>query len=152
MDYGQFSVGGVAGAIDEGDLLRSAFARPPSASDGQLVVVTSPHQNNFAMLIDVEVWSARPDPDWDHWEQASVEDLDVDEHGAVIITSPTSDVEWCEVAPGPYLVEVCGRGFVTYGWPGSTKPGDRWRLRFWPDVDDRFERPAPKTWPGPPGT
>ncbi|HEY1485286.1 MAG TPA: hypothetical protein VGF84_04220 [Micromonosporaceae bacterium] len=42
----------------------------------------------------------------------------------------------CSVPPGRYRILVCGRGFVASGWPGSTTPGDSWRVRLWPEHGD----------------
>jgi len=38
-------------------------------------------------------------------------------------------------AAGRYAVRITGRGFVNHGWPGSTTPGDHWRLQLWPTPD-----------------
>ena len=35
---------------------------------------------------------------------------------------------------GDYVMRVVGRGFVARGWPGSTEPGDTWRIQLWPHV------------------
>jgi hypothetical protein len=37
-----------------------------------------------------------------------------------------------DVPPGLYHALITGRGFVSHGWPGSTEPGDEWRIRLWP--------------------
>jgi hypothetical protein len=38
-----------------------------------------------------------------------------------------------EAATGQGIaVRITGRGFLNYGWPGSTTPGDEWRLQLWP--------------------
>ena len=50
-----------------------------------------------------------------------------------MIASPTTGEVFCEVPGGGYLIEVNGRGFVNYGWPGTTNPGDVWRIRLWPN-------------------
>jgi hypothetical protein len=31
-----------------------------------------------------------------------------------------------------WATEPPGRGFVARGWPGSTTPGDQWRIQLWP--------------------
>jgi hypothetical protein len=36
------------------------------------------------------------------------------------------------VPSGRYAARVTGRGFLNHGWPGSTTPGDEWRLQLWP--------------------
>ncbi|MFE5708597.1 hypothetical protein [Rhodococcus koreensis] len=51
----------------------------------------------------------------------------------LVLSSPTTDPVKVAVPAGRYTVEVSGRGFVTYGWPGSTRPGDVSRIRLWYD-------------------
>jgi hypothetical protein len=47
---------------------------------------------------------------------------------------------WFDVPTGSYAVLVSGRGFVARGWPGSTTPGDVWRVQLWPgNVDISVE-------------
>lgn len=134
MDYGQFTLsGGSAVPLSEQRLLERAQASPPTASDGSTVLVLNPHQNNFSMEVEVELWSAPPALDSADWEQVSIERITVDEHETLRIGSPTCDDVECDVPRGEYRVEVSGRGFVNYGWPGSTHPGDRWRIRAWRD-------------------
>lgn len=131
LDYGQFTITG-GFAIDDIALLADAFRRPPSASDGRSVLVLSPHQNNFAMPVAIERWSDRPPHDESAWQQVSVERLSVGATATVRLGSPTLEDTGCAIPAGDYWVEVSGRGFVNYGWPGSTEPGDEWRLRLWP--------------------
>ncbi|MGK9273154.1 hypothetical protein KXR83_19360 [Williamsia muralis] len=141
MDYGYFVLcdGGDPPANDI-ELLRRAQAHPPSASDGRSVLISSPHQNNFDMIIEVQVWDERPPEDRDAWQQVSENLLRI--AGAELMyVSPTMGEASCVVPPGRYLAEVSGRGFVNYGWPGSTQPGDQWRVRLWPAGSDR-PRPA----------
>ncbi len=48
MDYGQFSISGGLGDLDDDlELLEQAQAAQPSAGNGHALVVLSPHQNNF---------------------------------------------------------------------------------------------------------
>ncbi|MEV4125289.1 hypothetical protein [Nocardia sp. NPDC049707] len=135
MDYGQFCIDGGLGDPDiELDLLDQAWARRPCAGDGTVLLVLSPHQNNFEMSITVQVWDDRPPNDRDDWQQVCEGRLRVDSEGALSISSPLGSwVDACPVPPGDYLIEVGGRGFVNYGWPGTTTPGDIWRIRLWPD-------------------
>lgn len=144
IDYGQFWICG-SGFAEEGsdtfELLTDALNAPPSSSDGRTVVVLSPHQNNFATAVTVETWSARPPVDTGDWEQVSEEPLVVGDDGIVRLGSPTLGTIECPASAGDQLVEVSGRGFVNYGWPGSTEPGDVWRLRLWPSLGDA-PRPA----------
>jgi hypothetical protein len=61
-----------------------------------------------------------------------------------MIASPTTKEIYCAIPPGDHLIEVSGRGFISYGWPGSTKPGDVWRIRLWPD--NGTEPRSPQMW------
>lgn len=134
MDYGQFCLDGGLGDIDnELELLEQAQAEQPSAGDGTMIVVVCPHQNNYEMSVDVQVFDRRPAADRLAWQQVSENRLEIDAAGGVSVSSPTSEPVTVAVPPGRYVVEVSGRGFVNYGWPGSTTPGDVWRLRLWPD-------------------
>lgn len=57
MDHGQFVLRGGLGDMDNDfSLLEQALASQPNAGDGLTMVVLSPHQNNFEMPIDVEVF------------------------------------------------------------------------------------------------
>lgn len=134
MDYGQFCLDGGLGDIDnELELLEQAQAEQPSAGDGTMIVVVCPYQNNFEMSVDVQVFDRRPAADRSQWQQVSENRLEVDESGMLSVSSPTTEPVAVTVPSGRYVVEVSGRGFVNYGWPGSTTPGDVWRLRLWPD-------------------
>jgi hypothetical protein len=117
---------------DYGSLLEQSFESPPSASDGRVALFQSPHQNNFQMAIEVQVWSARPPLDADDWQQVSTEEVVVDERQTLHIGSPTMEGVEVTVPEGTYQAEASGRGFVNHGWPGSTEPGDEWRIRLWP--------------------
>lgn len=131
MDYGQFTLGG-GFEVDDLALLAAVQHHPPSASDGHSVLVLSPHQNNFAMEVTVELWSDRPPRDETAWDQVSVEPLTVGPTAVLRLASPTLADTLCPTPSGAYRVEISARGFVNYGWPGSTEPGDEWRLRLWP--------------------
>lgn len=144
LDYGHFTITGSDSDYDELTLLDDAQSKPPSASDGGAILVLSPHQNNFAMQVTVELWSDHPPSDSDGWEQVSVEPLRVDTSATIALTSPTLESTTCRIPEGNYWVEVSGRGFVNYGWPGSTTPGDQWRLRLWPHTDTNID--SRKLW------
>jgi hypothetical protein len=148
MDYGQFTIAGSAAGDDDVDLLHHAFASPPSGGTGTMVLVLNPHQSNLAMHVDIETWSSRPEADRDYWQQVSEDPLLVDAAGTLVLGSPTLDSVSLAVEPGDYLLEVSGRGFVNYGWPGSTAPGDMWRLRLWPAAGDAVLLPQRWRMPG----
>jgi hypothetical protein len=132
LDYGQFTL--IGGELEDGwdssPLLEQAVD-VPVAGDGQLLLVLSPHQNSFELDLTVEVWDVEPPTDADDWQQVVRGWLEV-ERDRLRFESPTMDIEEFDVPTGRYAVEVSGRGFVTYGWPGSTTPGDVWRVRLWP--------------------
>lgn len=141
MDHGQFYLRGADADADELLLLERALAMQPNAGDGSTVVVISPHQNNFEMPIDVEVFDTRPPVDDEDWQQLCEDRLEIDPRGVLQIDSTPAMCIECRVPPGRYLVQVAGRGFVNYGWPGDTAPGDVWRIRLWPE-DGIDPRPA----------
>ncbi|WP_225928204.1 hypothetical protein [Rhodococcus opacus] len=133
MDYGQFCLDGGLGDPDvELALLERAQADQPSAGNGAMLLVLCPHQNNFPMAVTVQLWPSRPPADRDHWQQVSEGRLEVDGRGVLSLSAPTTDPVEVLVPAGRYTVEISGRGFVNYGWPGSTTPGDVWRIRLRP--------------------
>ncbi|AMY20789.1 hypothetical protein A3Q40_03428 [Rhodococcus sp. PBTS 1] len=142
MDHGQFLLRGGLGDIDdEYPLLEQALSAQPNAGDGTTMVVLSPHQNNFEMPIDIEVFTTRPPDDADDWEQVCEDILRIGPEGILEIESTTMSPGEVHVEPGEYLVQVAGRGFVNYGWPGTTTPDDVWRIRLFP-TDGTGPRPA----------
>jgi hypothetical protein len=102
-----------------------------STAGNEYVVVLSPHQNNFAMPLRVEVWPGEPPDDLDGWQEAFLTGLLVGS-GGLIYETPTEVSHDVPVPPGRYAVRITGRGFVRRGWPGTTTPGDNWRLQLWP--------------------
>lgn len=147
LDYGQFLLGGDLFVSDAPALLAEAQEHPPSASDGRSIMVMSPHQNNFEMRVVVETWTRQPPRDDESWEQVSVERLSIGAEQVLLIESPTLEPADVSLPAGEYWVEISGRGFVNYGWPGSTAPGDDWRLRIWPASEPAAD--VRKIWPGP---
>lgn len=148
MDYGQFSISNGLDDEDPLQLLHEAMRNPPSASNGRTVVALSPHQNNFATHFDVEIWSGEALDDGELWEQVSQEQFSVGSAATIYIDSPTMNGTAVSIETGNYVVEISGRGFVNYGWPGSTQPGDSWRLRFWPDSGQPLCAPSVWMMPG----
>jgi hypothetical protein len=137
LDYGQFYLTGVYEVDDDADpLLR--LLEEASSGEGiagtegnEFVVVLSPHQNNFAMGLRVEVWPAEPPDDLDDWQQVFLTGLLVGPDG-LDYQSPTLQGETIPVPAGRYAARIAGRGFLNWGWPGSTTPGDVWRIQLWP--------------------
>ena len=152
MDYGYFVLVGGESAytLDPMPLLDLALVSggPGVVSDGRAVIVLSPHQNNFSLDLAVEVWDGEPADDADEWEQVLRAWVEVTDD-RLVFEAPTLDSEPFAVPTGRYAVLVSGRGFVARGWPGSTTPGDRWRVRLWPEP---LEAPAyaVRTWTAPP--
>jgi hypothetical protein len=137
VDYGQFYLIGQHVPHESGEalvqLLETAIKGVGIASSegNEVVVVLSPHQNNFAMRLRIELWATQPPDDLDDWQEAFVTGLVVGE-GGLAYESPTLAYETIPVPPGRYAAWITGRGFVNRGWPGSTTPGDAWRVRLWP--------------------
>lgn len=153
VDFGQFYlVAGTPFAEDwDPDGEQRAFDVACSSDGigqiGQLIAVLSPHQVNLAMPLRVEVWDAAPPDDLDAWAEAFEASLRVDARG-LAFTSPTMPTRTVAVPVGRYRLLVVGRGFVSYGWPGSTKPGDEWRLQLWTD-DAQVSAHRVRAWTGP---
>lgn len=138
LDYGQFYLTWETDLpFDEDELPGSGLAVDLAIdADGiaqvtGMIVVLSPHQNNFAMPLRVEAWDSPPPDDTPQWPEAFEAHLDVPDDG-LSYSSPTVDTVSLGVPAGRYHLLVTGRGFVAHGWPGSTKPGDDWRIRLWP--------------------
>jgi hypothetical protein len=136
LDYGQFSLcGNPSPAADYMRLLETAIAGPHIASDAHGVVVLSPHQNNFEMPLRIEEWDNRPPEDDAQWEEVFESSLLV-RGGVLRYDTPTLQGATCQVPDGRYAVRIAGRGFVNRGWPGSTTPGDAWRIQLWLSAED----------------
>jgi hypothetical protein len=151
LDYGQFAlIGGYSSnADDPTPLLERAIAGQRIASDERMIIVLSPHQNNFQMPLRVEVWDHRPPDDQTNWEEVSESGLSITA-GEVWYESPDSTYGPAIAMPnGRYGVRICGRGFVNNGWPGTTTPGDTWRIQLWPDTNTPLDRRI-KLWAPPP--
>jgi hypothetical protein len=132
QDYGQFEL--IAGNMDDDDLLElidAANAGDKIAQGNAILVVLSPHQNNFEMGLTVEQWSSTPPNDLDTWEEGFEASLTVGDLGLLYMSPADTYVE-LDVPPGSYRARIVGRGFVNRGWPGSVTPGDVWRIQVWP--------------------
>jgi hypothetical protein len=155
LDYGQFSLTGaylpVGGDADPVRLVEEAIhgAGIAGSVGNEQVVVLSPHQNNFAMRLWVEVWPAEPADDLDDWQEALFTGLVVGASG-LVYESPTLESATVPVPSGRYAVRITGRGFVNRGWPGSTTPGDEWRLQLWP-ARTPIRPQRLRSWKGPDG-
>lgn len=112
---------------------------PVEYSFSGMLVVLSPHQNNFEMPLRVEVWDGPPPDDITDWPEAFEAHLEVDPHG-LYYSSTTGGSARLGVPPGGYHALITGRGFVAHGWPGSTTPGDSWRIRLWPSPGPQAPR------------
>jgi hypothetical protein len=152
LDYGQFYLIGHRVQDDSGEaliqLLETAIngAGIASSEGNEVVVVLSPHQNNFAMRLCVELWATQPPDDLDDWQEAFLTGLVVGEAG-VTFESPTLAFHSIPVPPGRYAALIARRGFVNRGWPGSTRPGDVWRVQLWPSSGPIPPRRL-RSWPG----
>lgn len=150
-DHAQFYV--LTGVIDDEDpaaLVGEAFDNTLRVAQGEtLIVVLSPHQNNFKMKFSFERWDGEPPADNAAWQEVCEAFLDVEEWG-LMFGGTFEDVKLPALPPGRYAARICGRGFVAHGWPGSTAPGDAWRLQVWP-ADERFPPRRLASWSGPEG-
>ena len=150
LDYGQFSLYGSFGRSgDYIGYLKDALAGERIAGGAHGLVVCSPHQNNFEMPFRVELWDRKPPEDEADWEEIFLRALVVDD-GGLSYQSPTMNETVFDVPVGNHAVLICGRGFVYHGWPGTTRPGDVWRVQMWPSAN----RPVPvpsriKAWQQP---
>jgi hypothetical protein len=139
LDYGSFTLRGadLDDAQGGSPLLETILGSPGevAATDGRVLMVMSPHQNSFEMQLTVEVWDGEPPADSDAWQQVVRSSIQV-EGDRLIYESPTIEGAWFDVPTGTYAVLVSGRGFVGRGWPGSTTPGDVWRVQLWPGAVD----------------
>lgn len=154
MDYGQFGLwGSCVGPDDDVDvdslemtMLTTAQEQGGIAGNRYGVLVLSPHQNNFDLALRVELWRTRPPDDADAWEEVAESGLTV-AGGVLRYESPTMRQAEFAVPDGHYAVRICGRGFVSRGWPGSTTPGDVWRVQLWPSTADLPDRRI-RSWDG----
>jgi hypothetical protein len=147
LDYGVFALQGDSEVDTDGHvtLTDEATAGPGIATDGRSVVVLSPHQNNFSMPLRVEVRDSPAPDDLSHWEEAFEASLEVGPDGELLYVSPTTHPHTVFVPAGRYRMRIAGRGFVARGWPGSTRPGDQWRIQLWPSEETAAPRQV-KTW------
>jgi hypothetical protein len=144
LDYGQFYLHTRDNDPEVAvELLEQALDGDGIAQADGLLVVLSPHQNNFAMPLAVEVWDGEPARDVDEWQEAFQAHIEVTTQFGY--ESPTDELIEIAVPSGSYAVLITGRGFVAHGWPGSTEPGDQWRIRLWPSEARLPPRPL-KRW------
>jgi hypothetical protein len=113
------------------DLLVRRAQRDGIAQRWGMVVVRSPHLVNYAMPLRVELLDDRPEDDSPDWQEVFEVDLKVGKND-LTYESPGMSSFTIPIPPGEYHVEISGIGFSTHDRPGSTTPGDRWRLRLWP--------------------
>lgn len=147
MDYGQiYFLGG--GGTFEGEwheFVDQAIADGLVTSDGHNLVVLSPHQNNFDLQMTVELWTSPPAADDDDWQIVVHETIKIsDDQTLTIDSAPGGHAQRVAIPTGSYRIDIAASGFKTAGSPGSTTPGDRWRVRLWPSDDS--ETPANKRW------
>jgi hypothetical protein len=137
LDYGHFYLVGRRSRSSSADDVAAVVAEARQSdgvaqADG-IVVVNSPHQNNFEMNLTVERWDSKPLADWSEWQIGFEASLRVRSSG-LWYESPTWEPVDLIVPPDSYRLRIVGRGFVAPGWPGSTEPGDSWRVQLWPSA------------------
>jgi hypothetical protein len=133
MDYGQFYLSGQRERVADRDLvlLTQAQSGDGVASDGHTMVVLSPHQNNFAMSLEIQHYWGLSEEDLSGWPEVCESHLHIDPDAGLTFDSPTLPSNSWPIPAGRFHLQVCGRGFVARGWPGSTEPGDTWLIRLW---------------------
>jgi hypothetical protein len=138
LDYGQFDLSGYdyLGEVpdfQEIDVLHAALEGSGIAQHGDYLVILSPHQTNLEMSLAIEIWDEQPageDADEADWPEAFEANLNIGRNG-LRYSSPTIDAVTFSPPPGAYRALITGRGFVAHGWPGSSTPGDNWRIQLW---------------------
>ncbi|MFF5225114.1 hypothetical protein [Dactylosporangium sp. NPDC000521] len=133
MDHGQFCLVGIPGGSGDYMTYLEAALIEGIAGDDHAVVVCPPHQNNFEMPLRVELWSGPPADDQAAWQEVFRCCLTVGEDGMYYQSSAAEEVTF-DVPGGTYTMSICGRGFVNRGWPGTTTPGDLWRIQMWRSI------------------
>ncbi|WP_380156099.1 hypothetical protein [Kineococcus sp. R86509] len=133
MNYGQFELWTDywSDDLDTEAVLQRALNGNHIAQEDHLLIITCPHQNNFEMPLRLERWDAAPQEDLQDWQEAYEAHVSVNEYG-LYYQSPTLEGTQLPVPAGEYHALITGRGFISRGWPGSTAPGDAWRIRLWP--------------------
>jgi hypothetical protein len=148
QDYGQYYVITELDSDVEDQLDRaSENAGIGQEEPGRSLLILTPHQNNFELALRVERWSTEPPDDLDSWEEASEAWIEVLPGDKLQFGSATTNFYPLDVPPGRYRIRIAGQGFVRWGWPGTTTPGDRWRLQLWPSEQIIPARKL-RTWPG----
>ncbi len=111
------------------------------------LIMLSPHQINVSTTVTVETWDEPAPEDTCDWQEVCEASIELDGRG-IEFYSPPAVARLPAPPPGRYTVRVAGRGFHAQGWPGTTTPGDTWRLQFWPAAAAAPPRRI-ATWPGP---
>ena len=136
MDFNQLYF--LSGYLKEGieptardNLVEKAHDADGIATDGNEIVILSPHQHNFNMQLTVELWENKPEDDLELWQEAFAANIVIVED-TFIYSSVTYDEEReFEIPSGYYNLLIAGRDFVGCGWAESTCPGDKWRVQLW---------------------
>ena len=139
MDYSQFYFfsrylkDGVE-ATERANLIEKAQNAGDIATDGNEIVIFTPHQHNFEMQLTVELWESKPEDDLQAWQEAFEAGIVILED--TLIYAPVIGEEHEFAIPsGRYAMLITGRDFVDRGWTPSTSPGDKWRVRLWPSQE-----------------
>lgn len=151
LDYGHFSL--IGAPIDHGSddyslAFDAAMEGRGIGQGGQMTVVRSQHQMNFEMPLRVEVWASEPPDDLDDWQEAFVAPIEISSSG-LRYAAPTLAIHTVAVPAGRYTARITGRGFIARGWPGTTTPGDEWRIQLW-SADEPVLPKRLREWSPPP--
>lgn len=118
MDYGQFYVIGSAdNSEDLPDVVDRAIDNGLYAiTAGGNIVVLNPHQYNFEMRVDVELFDRPKHSDRADWQVVIDESTTIDDRGELLISSATSTSDIpISIAPGSYHIEISRRGIRFVG-------------------------------------
>jgi hypothetical protein len=148
MDYHQLVFSGRdhgTEGVDLAALLDQAYAGQRIAGQGDVLLILSPHQSNFAMPLRIELWQQPPPADLDGWQEVFEAPLDITDAG-LTYESPTMTDRWWNVPEGHYVARISGRGFVAHAWTGS---GESWLVQLWPGTAEVEPRRL-RAWTPPP--
>jgi hypothetical protein len=149
-DYGQIYIYS-ASSLDELDVYEAAL--DDARNSGRYVGVRpgfidlmTPGQYNFETPLRLEVWSADPPDDRNHWDHEVDADLDIPDGQIFFEASGGGPTTSAGIPAGAYRARISGRGFTEMGFAGA-EGTDTYRLRLWP----RSRQTDPvlrKCWPG----
>lgn len=147
MDYGQF---GLVGDPEDSEFAQDALEEAQRGEGigrrRQAVVVISPHHDNFAMPLRVEVWDGEAPDDLYEWQEVFVASMRL-RYDGLIFESPTVASEQFDIEDGQYAVRICGSGFTPDSIAQLTEATDWWRIQLW-RTDSQITPRRVRGWDG----